>query len=135
MGSYYRNLKIGENEMKKTYLAALSIAAAFSVCVPVAFAEEGNNTYSLVQNVYGWGSGYSKVIVPVDFGAEADYMDADNYKVSVERYDVNNELIGSGERVVTAAYRSDAEGKCDVEGDYVTLDMAVTAENPLASPY
>lgn len=121
--------------MKKTYLAALSMAAACSVCVPVAFAEEGNNTYSLVQNVYGWGSGYSKVIVPVDFNTEADYMDAGNYKVLVERYDADNELLDSGERVVTAAYRSDEEGKCDEEGSYVTLDMAVTAYIPFASPY
>lgn len=121
--------------MKKMYLSALGMAAALSLCASAAFAEEGGGTYSLIQNVYGWGSSYSKAIIPVDFSTEADYMDTDSYIVSVERYDTRETLLGAGERVVTAAYRSDAEGKCDVAGDYVTLDMAVTADLALASPY
>ncbi|MDO4500278.1 MAG: PHB depolymerase family esterase [Erysipelotrichaceae bacterium] len=92
-------------------------------------------TYSLVQNVYGWGSSYSKVIVPVNYANGKDYVNPADYTVSVERFDTAGNALDKGNRVITAAYRSNAEGKSDDKGSYVCLDLAVTATMPLAQPY
>lgn len=90
--------------------------------------------YSLVQNVYNWGSSYSKVILPL--GAEdADYTDAGNYTVSVWRYDMNGSLLNHGERAVTGAYASDAQGVEDAEGGYVTLEMEIIPADGVSAPY
>lgn len=92
-------------------------------------------TYTLVQNVYNWGANYSKVIVPVDFSSDKNYVDPDDYVVSVERYDTEGKLLDSGNRLVDAAYRSDEKGMNDDDGNYVTLDLAVSANMSLAQPY
>lgn len=92
-------------------------------------------TYSLVQNVYNWGSSYSKVIIPVSDPAAIEYLDADSYTVAVSRADQEGQPIGSGSRTVTAAYRSDEQGNEAVDGGYVTLVMGVGASSSLASPY
>ena len=63
--------------------------------------------YSLIQNVYNWGSNYSRIIIPVSDAASLDYLDADAYSVSVERFDGENNSLGAGERTVQAVYRSD----------------------------
>jgi predicted esterase len=89
-------------------------------------------SYSLVQNVYNWGSNYSKVILPVS--DEAD-VEADDYTVSVQRYDVNAELLDEGERMITDAYLSDATGEEADNGSYVTLVLHVAASESLGSPY
>ena len=93
------------------------------------------NQYSLVQNVYSWGSGYSKIILSVDFKKDVDYLDTSAYTVLVKRFDKNGKELNSGERVVTAAYQSDEKGKSSSKGDYVTLDLATTATTALSSPY
>lgn len=92
-------------------------------------------TYSLVQNVYSWGSSYSKIIVPADFSQETSLVNPADYKVSVERFNKAGEPLNSGSRVVTAAYRSDEKGYNDDNGNYVTLDLAVTGNLGVAQPY
>ncbi len=92
-------------------------------------------TYSLIQNVYNWGSNYSRVVIPVSDPASLDYLDADSYRVSVERFDVENNSLGGGERAVQAVYRSDEQGNESLDGSYVTLVMGVGASSTLASPY
>lgn len=92
-------------------------------------------TYSLIQNVYNWGSNYSKAIIPVSDAASLDYLAAASYHVSVERFDIKNEPLGAGERTVQAVYRSDEKGQEDPAGGYVTLVMGVGASSSLASPY
>lgn len=92
-------------------------------------------TYSLIQNVYNWGSNYSRIIIPVSDAASLDYLDADAYSVSVERFDGENNSLGAGERTVQAVYRSDEAGNESLEGNYVTLVMGVGASSTLASPY
>ncbi len=94
---------------------------------------EADSTYSLIQNVYNWGSSYSSIILPVS--GEADYTDASAYTVSVQRYDTAGELLDEGERTVTGAYLSDAAGAEDAEGGYVTLTMEVAADMSVAQPY
>ncbi|MCD8051405.1 MAG: prolyl oligopeptidase family serine peptidase [Clostridiales bacterium] len=91
-------------------------------------------SYSLVQNVYNWGSSYSKAILLVET-EESDEPDAAQYTVSVWRYDVDGALLDHGDRTVTAAYRSDAEGNEDAEGAYVTLEMEVASTLSIAAPY
>ena len=127
--------------MKRILKIALVLMMALSLVACNASNDEPVNTdvnmksYSLVQNVYGWGSSYSKIIVPVSFGADKDYVNPADYVVSVERLDKNGNSIGSGNRYVEAAYRSNAEGKNDDKGAYVTLDLAVSANLPIAQPY
>lgn len=114
---------------------ALTLVACNSETKDDNTADVPSNTYSLVQNVYSWGAGYSKIIIPVDFKSDVDYLEAKDYVVSVKRYDNNGDLLNQGNRVVTAAYRSDETGKSKSDGSYVTLDLATTATTGLSSPY
>ncbi|MDO4633693.1 MAG: PHB depolymerase family esterase [Eubacteriales bacterium] len=85
--------------------------------------------YSLIQNVFNWGSSYSKVIIPA-----AD-SNAEDYKVSVWRYGVDGSVLGQGERNITNAYASDAEGNAAEDGEYITLEMEVGAALGIGAPY
>lgn len=120
---------------------ALAMILSLSACNSSSKQEEesgttaSDNSYSLVQNVYSWGAGYSKIIVPVNFKGDVDYLDAKDYKVSVTRYNTANEILNSGNRVITAVYRSDEKGKSSDSGNYVTLDLATAATIGLSSPY
>ena len=92
-----------------------------------------DTTYSLIQNVYNWGSSYSAIILPVSGGADA--ADPSVYTVSVQRFDTAGELLDEGERTVTGAYLSDAAGAESADGGYVTLTMEVAANLSAGSPY
>ncbi len=96
---------------------------------------EVDSTYSLIQNVYNWGSNYSKAIIPVKKSNDMDYLKAKNYSVFVQRYDENKESLGEGERTVIAVYFSNEKGEEQLDGNYVTLVMGVGASSTLASPY
>ena len=129
--------------IKKLMLALCCLLMMTSLC---ACSQDNNseannnevvesNKYSLIQNVYSWGSGYSKIIIPVDFKNDIDYLDANAYIVSVVRFDKEGNELNKGERVITACYQSDEKGKSSSEGNYVTLDLATTATTALSSPY
>ncbi|MBQ9166233.1 MAG: prolyl oligopeptidase family serine peptidase [Oscillospiraceae bacterium] len=87
-------------------------------------------SYSLVNYVYNWGSNYGKIILK-----DASDAEAVNYTVSVWRYDTAGGVLDHGERAVTAAYASDAEGNESADGGYVTLDVEVSAASGLGAPY
>ena len=130
--------------MKKALKSLLSLIFVLSLLVSATGCSSNDNggsdttvdgTYSLVQNVYSWGSSYSKVIIPVNFKSGTSYVDPGDYAVSVVRYNKNGELLNTGNRVVSAAYRSNENGVNDDNGNYITLDLAVTANLSLAQPY
>lgn len=98
-------------------------------------AKDPDPTYSLVQNVYNWGSSYSKIILPIVGADGVDYTDVSKYTVAVQRYDAAEALLDEGTRVVTAAYLSNAEGVAAADGEYVTLEMEVGAAISLSAPY
>lgn len=95
----------------------------------VAFLSKTFRDYSLVQNVYNWGSSYSKVIVKGEDTAPT------NYSVNVQRKKDDGTDAGSGVREITTAYRSDEKGNENANGNYVTLAMSVSSSDKVAQPY
>ena len=115
--------------------AAPETASVAETTAEAAQPAQTDPTYSLVQNVYNWGSSYSKAVIPVGDPASLDYLTASAYRVNVERFDVAGEPLGAGERTVLAVYRCDEQGREDLNGSYAALAMGVGASSSLASPY
>lgn len=130
-------------ELAKSALVLASLGLGLSACSnssddsdsPSNNTPEKRSTYSLVQNVYNWGSSYSKVVIPVPSPSSLDYLTGSSYQVEIERFDSEGNAINSGSRTVQAVYRSDEEGNPSVDGNYVSLSMGVGASASLASPY
>ena len=127
--------------MSKRFVLAGTTAAmvlaisGISVCAEEATAASAEAaSYSTVIEVEDWGATVTKVIV--DLGQEiSGEIDTDTFSVYVKRSDdrLETPLLGEGERRVTNAYISDAEGNAVDAGQYATLELAYGPNITLSS--
>lgn len=109
--------------MKKKLVLASLTAAMMLAAGGTALAAEGS--YSTIVEVEDWGATITKVIV--DLGQEVSgKIDTDTFSVDVARSDSRLEtpLLEKGNRRVTSAYISDADGNAAEAGQYATLELA-----------
>ena len=109
--------------MKKKLVLASLTAAMMLAAGGTALAAEGS--YSTIVEVEDWGATITKVIV--DLGQEVSgEIDTDTFSVDVARSDSRLEtpLLEKGNRRVTSAYISDADGNAAEAGQYATLELA-----------
>ena len=111
---------------KKIVLAGTTAALVMGMSGMAVFAEEAPAaSYSTVIEVEDWGATVTKVIV--DLGKEVSgEIDTDTFSVHVKRSDdrLEEPLLEEGDRRVTNAYISDAEGNAAESGQYATLELA-----------
>ena len=120
---------------KKIVLAGTAAALVLGMSGMAVFAEEAPAaSYSTVIEVEDWGATVTKVIV--DLGQEVSgEIDNDTFSVYVKRSDdrLETPLLNEGERRVTNAYISDAEGNEAESGQYATLELAYGPSVSLSS--
>lgn len=112
----------GGAEDPTTGIAAPRTRATYRDLAPAA-------PYTLIRSVFNWGSSYDRIVLPT----QCD--DAAAYTVSVVRCNADGAWIDEGDRTVTAAWLSDAQGIPDDAGRFTTLSMTVGPRLALAQPY
>lgn len=116
----------------------------FSVFIAVLIASmsglfttqaQTNGEYGVVIEGFDWGPAVNKVILSMEEPVTS--VNWNNYKVMVQRSS-DCATIPAGQRLgsrrVIAGYVSDAEGSRLVEGNHVTLVLAVAPNQPIGSP-
>ncbi|TDQ18511.1 prolyl oligopeptidase family protein [Algoriphagus boseongensis] len=96
------------------------------------FAAPGN--YKLIVEGFDWGPAVSKVVLSLD-QPMAD-ANANDFEIYVSRSSSLGELpeaVRNGKRTVLFTYPSDANGTRMAEGKFLTLVLAVSPNNPIAS--
>jgi len=107
----------------------VSLTGAFANPFPT------DGEYGIVIEGYDWGPAVSKVILSLDEPATS--VNWRDYKVMVHRSSDCSTIPASqvlGSRSVITGYASDAAGKRKVEGNHVTLVLAVAPNLPIGSP-
>ena len=153
--------KILRHMQKMSRVALLGVlAAAISVggSLPSASAA---TSYETVTETFDWGPSVSKVVVDVDRDVKAGDVDAKKFRAHVKRVlaegamtwkaaqaakakNAGNDhvVLGAeaksdkdleGDRTITAAYVSDAQGNKAESGHYVTLEMKVGPQETLGA--
>ncbi len=119
-----------------TTAAMILAMSGIAVCAEEATAENAaaSASYSTVTEIEDWGAAVTKVIV--NLGQEVSgEIDTDTFSVYVKRSDdrLETPLLEEGERRVTNAYISDAEGNEAESGQYATLELAYGPSITLSS--
>lgn len=112
-----------------------SLSSLFATETSSSYAALNGGEYTVVVEGYDWGPAVSKVILSLDESATAANMS--DYSVAVKRSTACFEIAeaqATGSRTVLYAYVSDAKGKVQAKGSYITLVLAVAPNMPLASP-
>lgn len=123
--------------MKGRLVLLVSVLCALSLLLSgAAMAESAGGAYNEVVRIMDWGPATTKVVVAMGETLDAQEIPLDAFTVHVERIDerVEEPLLGEGEREITAAYVSDAEGNRADSGEYVALEMVSTMTDGLSSP-
>ena len=122
--------------------AALVTAVSLASAAPKAVnkIQPAENQYVLVVNGYDWGPGADKLIINTGKEITSKQVKAGdfNVEVTVQSLDWSSMAMGttSGNRTVTQAYLSDANGnKGGSKGSYVTLELSVDPSDPLTNPF
>lgn len=96
--------------------------------------DDPDPTYTVIIEGFDWGAAVSRVVVPI---GKAVKIDKSEYTVEVKRSSKNFQLGPNdkqGNRNITFAYRSDADGNRLDTGEFMTLVLSVNPDNILGSP-
>lgn len=142
-------MKMNANKLQPIMIKQIYVLVAFLTGINLSTAANSEHTeasmantsptaigeYTLVIEGYDWGPAVSRVVLSLNESTKsANYQD---YSVMVTRQTDCTELPdeqASGSRRVVHAYVSDEKGNINEEGQYVTLVMEVSPNNPLDSP-
>lgn len=92
-------------------------------------------TYTIIIEGFDWGPAVNKVIVPVS--QDQSKVTVTDYEVKAQRNIPGGNLTQGtteGNRTVVYGYKSDKDGSKVEDGNYVTLVLYVSPEDPLGSP-
>ncbi|MEL6141842.1 MAG: prolyl oligopeptidase family serine peptidase, partial [Bacteroidota bacterium] len=119
--------------MKATSWFLRGVLAVLALISGRIQAQEGE--YTAVINGYDWGCAVSHVVLPLE--EEVSGVNRYNYQVTVKRHHTDFALspaAAEGERLVTYAYVSDAEGNKQPKGKHITLLLNIGPQEILSPP-
>lgn len=123
---------------KSAMLVTFAAAMTFSFSTESSAKQLNTNTpsFQTVTEIEDWGAAITKVIVNLNTPIPQGSITKDTFKVHVKRSDdrLANPFLGEGDRKVTNAYVSDAEGNPAVRGKHVVLEMEIGPTVSLGSP-
>ena len=153
--------KILRHMQKMSRVALLGVLAAAISVGGMSGAASAATSYETVTETFDWGPSVSKVVVDVDRDVKAGDVDAKKFRAHVKRVlaegamtwkaaqaakakNAGNDhvVLGAeaksdkdleGDRTITAAYVSDAQGNKAESGHYVTLEMKVGPQETLGA--
>ena len=111
----------------KSIRIGMVMALLMLVCVGMSGLAEAETTYNRIDEVMDWGAVTTKLIVDLQTDVPQGAVDIDSFSVHVVRKDerLAEPFLEEGDRKVTDAYISDAEGNSVETGSYATLVMEI----------
>jgi predicted peptidase len=126
--------KHAKSVMLVTFAAAMTFS--FSTESSAKQLDTSTPSYQTVTEIEDWGAAITKIIVHVSTPIPQGSVTKDTFKVHVKRSDdrLASPFLEEGNRKVTNAYVSDAEGNPAVRGKYVVIEMEIGPTVSLGSP-
>lgn len=104
-----------------------------------------NVKYKTITEGFDWGPAITKVIINIGYAIDKSTLSKDTFSISsVKKYNAvnlktmvqeNKPTVETKRRDITAIYLSDAKGKADDNGTYITAEMKVGPDMPESSPF
>ncbi len=97
--------------------------------------DTASGTYSAIVEGFDWGPGVTKIIVSLDKEISAASVAAEKFQIAVEKQGYFGN-VSRGNRTITAAYTSDANGnRIEEDAAYLTFELAVGPAIDISNPF